>query len=198
MSGQPKTQQMIAKLEALGGIEWLCEQIGNGVSLRHPAEHLGCSRYPVMRWVKKDPDRERQYKEARTESAGAIAEHAKQLLDDADVKSTAAVQKARNQAEYYKYLSSVFDRPNFGPADQKHSVTLSIQDLHLAALQASGGPEQLTASSKPVLHLASGNTGARRVCWTRSANPSCTWHRGILVGMARQRMGTRIKYRLFE
>ena len=158
MSGQPKTQQMIAKLEALGGIEWLCEQIGNGVSLRHlAAEHLGCSRYPVMRWVKKDPDRERQYKEARTESAGAIAEHAKQLLDDADVKSTASVQKARNQADYYKYLSSVFDRPNFGPADQKHTVTLSIGDLHLQALQAAGGPEHLTVPNKSVLRLASGN-----------------------------------------
>ncbi len=160
MPGQPKTQQMIAKLEALGGIEWLCEQIGNGVSLRHlAAEHLGCSRYPVMRWVKKDPNRERQYKEARTESASAIAEHAKQLLDDADVKSTASVQKARNQGDYYKYLSSVFDRPNFGPADQKHSITLSIGDLHLQALQASGGPEHMTAPSTPVLRLASGNTG---------------------------------------
>ncbi len=159
MSGQPKRRRMEQRLDELGGIEWLCEQIGNGVSLRHLAtEHLGCSRWPVMRWVKKDPDRERQYKEARTESASAIAEHAKQLLDDADVKSTASVQKARNQADYYKYLSSVFDRPNFGPPDQKHTVTLSIGDLHLQALQASGGPpESLTEPSTPVLRLASGN-----------------------------------------
>ncbi len=159
MPGQPKRRKMEQQLEELGGIEWLCEQIGNGVSLRHLAtEHLGCSRWPVMRWVKKDPDRERKYQEAGTESASAIAEHAKQLLDDADVKSTASVQKARNQADYYKYLSSVFDRPNFGSADQKHSVTLSFADLHLQALKASGGPEHQTPSSPPP-SLASGNAG---------------------------------------
>ncbi len=41
MSGQPKRRQVVERLESLGGIEWLCEQIADGRSLRDiAAEHL--------------------------------------------------------------------------------------------------------------------------------------------------------------
>jgi len=44
MPGQPKRRQVVERLESLGGIEWLCEQIADGHSLRDiAADHFDCS-----------------------------------------------------------------------------------------------------------------------------------------------------------
>lgn len=161
MPGQPKTRQMVERLKSLGGLDWLCEHIADGESLRDiAAEHLGCSRFTVVRWLKKDLDRKTRYDEARTESASAMAEHSKKLLDDADVSSTASVQKARNIADFCKWYAGVLDRPNFGPPDQKSLVSVSIEHLHLSALQAHGGPPdtQPLLETRTALCLESGNT----------------------------------------
>ncbi len=62
---------MLERLEELGGIEWLCEQIADGHSLRDiAAADLDCSRYMLQRWIHADPDREARYDEASRESAG--------------------------------------------------------------------------------------------------------------------------------
>ena len=74
MPGQPKRRQMEERLEELGGIEWLCEQIADGHSLRNiAAEHLGCSRWLLMRWLHQDPDREAEYERSRRLGAASQA-----------------------------------------------------------------------------------------------------------------------------
>ncbi len=159
MPGQPKRRQMEERLESLGGIEWLCEQVADGYSLRDiAAEHLDCSRWLLMRWIHADPDREACYQEAKREGAAALVEEGKTLLDTADEHSTAAVQKARFRADYRKWSAGVLDRQSFGPPDHRTSLNvLNIQELHLAALQASGGPDaQFPEAPTDVPHLEPG------------------------------------------
>ncbi len=161
MPGQPKRRQMEQQLEELGGLPWLCEQIADGHSLRDiAAEHLNCSRWSVMRWLHSDPDREAHYQEAKREGAAAMVEEGKTLLDTADEQSTAAVQKARFRADYRKWYAGVVDRKGFGPPNQRTEVNLTIGELHLAALQAAGGPEHLTLPEAPtdVPRLEPGDT----------------------------------------
>ena len=163
MAGQPKRHEMEKQLENLGGIDWLCEQVGDGNSLSTiAAEHLECSRWSLSRWVHEDPDREAYYDEARREGAAAMVEEGKNLLDTADEQSTAGVQKARFRADFRKWYAGVVDRQSFGPPDRRTSVNiLSIEHLHLSALQALGGPdaqELLPEESADVRRLEPGGT----------------------------------------
>lgn len=163
MAGQPKRRQIADRIEELGGIDWLCEKVANGNSLRDlAAEHVNCSRWSLNRWIKKDPDRERLFYEAKIEGAGALIEEGKKLLDDADVTNTASVQKARNSADFRKWMASVFDRQSYGPPDRRTSININnIEHLHLAALQAHGGPdaqEQLLDVATDVPLLEPGDT----------------------------------------
>ena len=161
MSGQPKRRKMEERLESLGGIGWLCEQIGDGHSLRDIAtEHLDCSRWLLMRWIHADPDREACYQEARKEGAAAMVEEGKTLLDTANEQSTAAVQKARFRADYRKWYAGVLDRKGFGPPDHRTSLNVNIAELHLAALKKLGGPvaQKLPEAPADVPRLEPGDT----------------------------------------
>ncbi len=161
MSGQPKRRKMEQRLEELGGIEWLCEQIADGHSLRDiAADHFDCSRWLLMRWIHADPDREACYHEAKREGAAAMVEEGKTLLDSADEQSTAAVQKARFRADYRKWYAGVLDRQSFGAPDHRTSVNVNIAELHLAALKKLGGPvaRKLPEAPTDVPRLEPGDT----------------------------------------
>ncbi len=163
MSGQPKRRKMEQRLDELGGIGWLVEQVANGDSLSDiAADHFDdCSRHMLQRWIHKDPDREALYDEAQRESAGALVEEGKRILDTADEHSTAAVQKAHHRADWRKWTASRLDRPKFGAPDHRLASlnVVNIQELHLAALQALGGPDaqKLPEGSADVLRLESGD-----------------------------------------
>ncbi len=160
MAGQPKRHKLAEQIEALGGTEWLCGQIADGHSLRKLAVDLDCSRWSLKKWIREDQDREASYEEAKLEGAGAMVEEGKELLDNADEKSTAGVQKARHQAEYRRWYAGVLDRPAFGPPNQRMSLNvLNIENLHLNALQAHGGPDaQILEVPADVQLLESGDT----------------------------------------
>ncbi len=160
MPGQPKRRKLAEQIEELGGIEWFCGQIADGHSLRELAADFDCSRWLLQRWLREDPDREACYEEAKREGAAAMVEEGKELLDTADEKSTAGVQKARFRAEYRKWYAGVLDRQSFGPPDRRTSININnIEHLHLAALQAQGGPDvQLADVPADVPLLESGDS----------------------------------------
>ncbi len=155
MSGQPKRRKMEEQLESLGGLPWLCGQIADGHSLRDiAAEHLDCSRWSVMRWLHADPDREAEYERSRRLGAASQVEQAQGNLTDAaqhakEHANSAYVQAVRNDADFRKWYAGVVDRKGFGPPNQRTEVILNIGELHLAALQASGGPEHQTLPEAP-------------------------------------------------
>ena len=152
---------MEEQIESLGGIAWLCEQVGDGRSLTNiAADHLDCSRWTLQRWIDEDPDRKARYHEAKLVGASAWVEEGKSILDDAD-ENTAAVQKAWHRANWRKWMASVTDRESFGPPDHRMSVNvLNIENLHLAALQALGGPDaqMLPEADADVPRLEPGDT----------------------------------------
>ena len=151
MAGQPKRHKLAEQIEALGGTEWFCGQIADGHSLRKLAVDLDCSRWLLQKWIGEDPDRKACYEEAKLIGASAMVEEGKEIIDNADEKSTAGVQKARHQAEYRRWYAGVIDRPSFGPPNQRMSINvLNIENLHLAALQAHGGPDAQKLVSEPV------------------------------------------------
>lgn len=158
MAGQPKYRQMVERIEELGGIDWLSGEIADGRSQREVAAELGYSRSMLGRWIRKDPDRVARCKEAQLEGASAMVEEGRELLDNADEKSTAGVQKARSQADFRRWWAGVIDRPSFGPPDQRTSINvLNIENLHLAALQAQGSPEAQLVEAVDVPQLESGD-----------------------------------------
>ena len=160
MAGQPKYHEMVKRIEEQGGTEWFCGQIADGGSLRKVAAELGCSRWLLQKWIEEDPDRERSYEAAKLIGAGAMVEEGQELLDDADEKSTAGIQKARNQADFRKWRAGVINRSAFGPPDHRTSININnIENLHLNALQAQGGPEsqKLVEVSADVPQIGPGN-----------------------------------------
>ena len=160
MPGQPKNRAMLERLEELGDIDWLCEQVAGGNSLLDIAanDFDDCSRHMLQRWIRKDPDRKTRYEEAKREGAAAMVEQGMTILDDAD-ENTAAVQKAGLRANYRKWYAGVVDRQSFGPPDRRTSININnIEHLHLAALQAHGGPDaQIPEASADVQLLESGD-----------------------------------------
>lgn len=161
MSGQPKRRQVVERLEELGGVEWLCEQIADGRSLLDIATvDVDCSRWLLQRWIHADPDPEARYQEAKREGATAMVEDGKTLLDTANEQSTAAVQKARFRADYRKWYAGVLDGQSFGPPDRRTSVNINIAELHLDALQAHGDPDgqKLPEAATDVPRLEPGDT----------------------------------------
>ena len=138
MPGQPKRRQVVERLESLGGMEWLCERIADGHSLRDiAAEHLDCSRWLVQRWIHAAPDREAEYERSRRVGAASQVEQAQDNLTDAaqhakEHANSAYVQAVRNDADFRKWYAGVVDRGSFGPPDHRTSVNINIEGLHLA------------------------------------------------------------------
>lgn len=161
MAGQPKYHEMVKRIEEQGGTEWFCGQIADGGSLRKLAAEFNCSRWLLQKWIDADPDREISYEAAKLIGASAMVEEGQELLDDADVSSTAGIQKARNQADFRRWRAGVINRPAFGPPDRRTSININnIEHLHLAALQAQGGPDaqKLVEATADVPRLESGDT----------------------------------------
>ena len=160
MAGQPKRHKLAEQIEELGGVEWFCGQIADGHSLRKLAAEFDCSRWLLQKWIGEDPDREVSYEAAKLIGASAMVEEGKEIIDNADENSTAGVQKARNRAEYRRWYAGVIDRPQFGPPDRRTSININnIEHLHLAALQAHGGPDaqKLVEVSADMPQLGPGN-----------------------------------------
>ena len=150
MPGQPIRRKMIADIEVAGGVETaVFDRLRDGESLTAVARSFGVHRSTLWRYLKKDPDRYAQYEQAQRDGAAAMVEGARQKLADVsehakDNANSAYVQAVRNEATYVQWQAGVTDRRGFGPPDRSPTVQVNIQELHLAALQASGGPDAQT------------------------------------------------------
>ncbi len=167
MSGQPKRRQMIADIKAAGGLEVaVFDRLRDGETLSAIAKrYFGVHRSTLWRYLKKDPDRYAQYEQAQRDGAAAMVEGARQKLADVsehakDNANSAYVQAVRNEATYVQWQAGMTDRRAFGPPDHRTSVNINIEELHLAALQAHGGPDaqKLPEAPADVPRLEPGDT----------------------------------------
>jgi len=149
--GRPILRAAGVKIEAAGGIEWVCNQIRDGRFLTDIARGLGITRSLLWMWVcmGKHPERKQLYQRARLEAAGAIAERAVEIADQADENSPAGVQKARLQVDTRKWITERYDPETFGKPSPSNMIM--IGELHLSALQALGSPTALPAAVPAVL-----------------------------------------------
>ncbi len=137
---------MRADIAADGGVDTaIFDRLRDGETLTAIARTYGVGRSLVWKYLKKDDARYAKYQQAQRDGAAGMVDKGRDLLDDAaDYAKTAAntahVQAIRNQAEYLKWQAGVMDRKTFGSPEKDAQVTISIEHLHLASLQALGGP----------------------------------------------------------
>ncbi len=157
MPGRPIRRKMIADIREQGGLEMaVFDRLRDGESLTAVARSFGVHRSTLWRYLKKDPDRYAQYEQAQRDGAAAMVEGARQKLADVsehakDNANSAYVQAVRNEATYVQWQAGMTDRRAFGPPDHRTSLNvLNIGELHLAALQAHGGPDTQALPEAPV------------------------------------------------
>ncbi len=167
MPGRPIRRKMIADIREQGGLEMaVFDHLRDGETLSAIAKrYFGVHRSTLWRYLNSDTARYAKYELAQRQSAAAMVEEARQKLADVsehakDNANSAYVQAVRNEATYVQWQAGMTDRRAFGPPDHRTSVNVNIAELHLAALQAHGGPvaQKLPESPTDVPRLEPGDT----------------------------------------
>lgn len=146
MPGMPIRRKMASDIEAAGGVEIaVFDRLINGETLNSISKTFGVCRSTLWRYMKKDPDRYAAYEQAQRDGAAGMVDKGQALLQDAAehakvAANSAHVQAVRNQAQYIQWQAGVTDRKRYGQ-DKSTQVQVSIEHLHLGALQAQGSPE---------------------------------------------------------
>ena len=146
MASKPIQSRMEARIKADGGVDAaVFDRLRDGENLAAVARTYGVSRSLVWRFLKRDPNVYMEYQQALKDGAAGMVDKGQDLLARAadfskENVNSAHVQAVRNQADYLKLQAGVTDRKSFGSPDKDSQVIVNIEQLHLAALQASGGP----------------------------------------------------------
>lgn len=149
MPGRPFRREFLEKIKPNGGIPWLLERIANGETITAICKSLECSRGFLVNskvgLLRRTPEMEEKYQEARKMGASALVEDGLRLVDEVREERD-AVQKVRLQVEQRRYVAESLDRATYGQQNQPQ-VVLNVQALHLSALKA-------MSPSGPVLPVA--------------------------------------------
>ena len=135
MASQPFKRAFVAQVKTRGGWSVIYDRIASGETLAAIAKDYGCSRSWLSRILNEDERRKELLHTAKREGAGAHAEEALRLVDEAPAERD-AIAKARLQAEHRRWMAGVYDREQFGEAVPGLNVNvLNVAQLHLEALQ---------------------------------------------------------------
>ena len=134
MAGQPMRRALERKIEELGGIEFVCAHIAQGMTIGRLAEFIECSRPMLSFWINQTEERKEAVLRAKRLKAEFLAEQALDIADQADELSNGGVNKARLQVDVRKWMAAKLDPEGFGEK-QNPQVNISIGDLHLQALK---------------------------------------------------------------
>lgn len=130
MAGNRVRRELEEWIDVCGGQEWLFDRISEGESLSQLARELGTTRPQLSRWCN-EACRQAAYRHARRDSAGALVDRGMEIIDGTHWRET---QKARNQAEYRKWLAGVYN-DEYATDKGKPGQTINIEQLHIGALQ---------------------------------------------------------------
>jgi hypothetical protein len=157
-----KTDRIIAALAARADIgctplDFVEEWIGSGHSLLALAESLTASmgepvrRDALSRLVYTLEGARNRLPEARRRGADALVEQAVKLMDEAPTDSREALQKTIKQVELRTWLAERSNPGNWGGTKQNVNVgiTMTVGELHLAALKAINSPRVTATVSEP-------------------------------------------------
>lgn len=116
MSATPRSRDLYERLDGLG-VEWVCDRLIDGQSIRAIASEMGASATAVLKWLDRAPERMRQYQLARQAQADALVDEIIDLADEPipvgpdGRMDSAAVNDKRLRIETRKWVASKF-RPS--------------------------------------------------------------------------------------
>jgi hypothetical protein len=119
MNTAPKRRDLYDRLDRLG-VEWVCDRLIDGRSVRAVARELDASATAILKWLDRDPARMQQYQLARQAQADALVD---ELIDLADEPvpvgpdgrmDSAAVNDKRLRIDTRKWIASKFRPGSYG------------------------------------------------------------------------------------
>ena len=139
MPGQPIFTKLKHDIREIGGEGWFFEQVADGRMMNDIAKQFGISRGLIYRWMKSEvQEYEDKLRTARLLASHNLVEDGMEIIDNANVESNAGVTKAKERANYRKWLAGVRNRKDYGEASKGPVIALNINALHLDALKAIG------------------------------------------------------------
>lgn len=167
MAGHIKRRTIASNLDKVGETV-LLEKIASGMTMAGLARELKISNLSLYHWIRKDPDREERFRQARTIAADQWAD---ECLDIADASDSVSANADRLKIETRKWLAGV-TAPDKFQAKPTTAVQVNVNQLHLDALRqlnlASSNPhdqieqieEEVTIDITPPKQVGSHNLDA--------------------------------------
>lgn len=113
MSRTPKARNLFTRLDDRG-IQWLCGELVEGRSLRGIAQELGATAPAILLWLRRDPARMEEYRQARRFQVDVLIDDLVELADsplpvDAVGRTDpGAVQQLRIRIDTRKWVAAKF------------------------------------------------------------------------------------------
>jgi AcrR family transcriptional regulator len=130
MAGHIKRRTIASNLDKVGETV-LLEKIASGLTMAGLARELNISNLSLYHWIRKDPDREERFKQARAIAADQWAD---ECLDIADASDNTSANADRLKIETRKWLAGVAAPEKF-QAKPTTAVQVNVNQLHLDALR---------------------------------------------------------------
>ena len=130
MAGHIKRRTIASNLDKVGETV-LLEKIASGLTMAGLARELNISNLSLYHWIRKDPDREERFRQARTIAADQWAD---ECLDIADASDSVSANADRLKIETRKWLAGV-TAPDKFQAKPTAAVQVNVNQLHLDALR---------------------------------------------------------------
>lgn len=136
MSGKKFEAEMMAKVETLGGPEFVLDFIGDGGTVTKLCEVVGCSRSFLSRILNKRPEYRTALEEGRRLQADAFAEDSLGIVDgmaESGNFRSEDVQLAKERVSVRKWMAALNNPDKYAPKDK--GITINVGNLHLDALK---------------------------------------------------------------
>lgn len=136
MSGKKFEAEMMAKVETLGGTDFVLDFIGDGGTVTELCKVVGCSRSFLSRILNKRPEYRAALEEGRRLQADALAEDSMHIVDDMAAGGnfrSEDVQLAKERVSVRKWMAALNNPDRYAPKDK--GITINVGSLHLDALK---------------------------------------------------------------
>jgi hypothetical protein len=161
MAGHIKRRTIASNLDKIGE-QTLLEKVASGMTMAGLARELRISNLSLYHWIKKDPDRQERFAQARAIAADQWAD---ECLDIADQTDNLNAQADRLKIETRKWLAGVTNPDKYKSAPAQANVQVNVNQLHLDALRQLnlGHQEQeqmIDITPTPIKQVSSSNLDA--------------------------------------
>jgi hypothetical protein len=161
MAGHIKRRTIASNLDKIGE-QTLLEKVASGMTMAGLARELRISNLSLYHWIKKDPDRQERFAQARAIAADQWAD---ECLDIADQTDNLNAQADRLKIETRKWLAGVTNPDKYKSAPAQANVQVNVNQLHLDALRQlnlghQGQTPVIDITPTPIKQVSSSNLDA--------------------------------------